>query len=160
MPGRLGQSWGREKGARVLIQIALGAVLLMLSTVIAGATALAMLGFFRRRSDWLAREPHDPKLVAALMLASLWVLLIVTLGVWGWALTFHLLGIFASLEEALYFSLVVFTTLGFGDVLLPQQWRLLGGLMAVNGLLNMGMLTAVMIETLRSIRARQKGDWE
>lgn len=144
----------------MLIQIALGALLLMLSTMIAGGSALAMLDFFRSRSRWLAVEPHNLKLVAALMIASLWVMGIVTLGVWGWALTFHWLGAFASLEESLYFSLVVFTTLGFGDVLLPQEWRLLGGIMAVNGLLNVGMLTAVMMETLRSIRTRQKRNRE
>ncbi|MFV0302689.1 MAG: ion channel [Paracoccus sp. (in: a-proteobacteria)] len=144
----------------MLIQIALGALLLMLSTMIAGGSALAMLDFFRRKVDWLTREPHDLKLVVALMVANLWVMGIVTLSVWGWALTFHALGAFAGLDEALYFSLVVFTTLGFGDVLLPVEWRLMGGMMAVNGLLNVGLLTAVMLETLRTIRTRQKEDSE
>lgn len=158
MPGRLGQRRGQEKGAGMLIQILLGAMLLMVSTMIAGGSALAMLDFFRRKAGWLATEPYNLKLVAALMIATLWVMLIVTLSVWGWAATFLLLGAFAGIEEALYFSLVVFTTLGFGDVLLPPEWRLLGGIMAVNGLLNVGMLTAVMLETLRTIRSRQKED--
>lgn len=140
----------------MLDQILLGGVLLILSTMIAGGSALLMLGFFRRRAVWLATGAQDLKLVAALMIASLWVMLIVTCSVSIWAMAFRLLGILPTMEEAVYFSLVVFTTLGFGDVLLPQAWRLLGGIMAVNGLLNVGMLTAVMMETLRTIRARHE----
>lgn len=138
----------------------LGSVLLLVSSMIAGGSAIAMLTFFRRRADWFAREPHDLRMVAAMMVASLWVMMIVTISITIWATAFRMLGLFPVLEEAVYFSLVVFTTLGFGDVLLPKEWRILGGVMAVNGLLNVGMLTAIMMETLRAIRSRQKGQWE
>ena len=68
-----------------------------------------------------------------------------------------LLQIFVTFEASVYFSLVAFTTLGFGDVLLPVEWRLLGGLAAANGLLIFGLLTAMLVETLRQIRTRQRG---
>jgi hypothetical protein len=79
------------------------------------------------------------------------------MGVWIWALALRGLGIFAHLEEAVYFALVAFTTLGFGDVLLPEEWRLLAGMAATNGLLNIGLTTALMLDSLRSIRAGQMG---
>ena len=53
--------------------------------------------------------------------------------------------------------MVAFTTLGFGDVILPQEWRLLGGLAAANGLMIFGFLTAMLVETLRHTRRRQRG---
>mgnify|MGYP003674721669 CR=1 FL=1 len=59
-------------------------------------------------------------------------------------------------EESVYFGFVAFTTLGFGDILLPLQWRLLGGMAAANGLLNFGLLTAVIVETLRQVRRMQR----
>ncbi|AUH35311.1 hypothetical protein CUV01_08500 [Paracoccus tegillarcae] len=117
-----------------------------------------MMRFFRLRNAWLSREPHDLKLVLAMILASLWMLFIITASVTIWATGFRLLGLFDTMEQSVYFSLTVFTTLGFGDVLLPQQWRILGVIAAVNGLLNVGVLTAILIETLRNIRRRQMRD--
>lgn len=73
-----------------------------------------------------------------------------------WAVSLFLLNIFSTLEEAVYFALVAFTTLGFGDILLPQDWRLLGGMSAANGLLMFGLLTAILVEILRDTRARQR----
>ena len=66
-----------------------------------------------------------------------------------------LLGVSPDLEHAVYFALVSFTTLGYGDVLLPVGWRILGGMAAANGLLNFGLMTAVLVEALRDLRLRQ-----
>lgn len=139
----------------MLMQIALGALVLALSTVATGFSSLPMMRFFNARRAWLSGEPHDLKLVFAMIVASVWVLLIITISVTIWAAAFRLLGLFATFEEAVYFSLTVFTTLGFGDVLLPVGWRVFGLCAAVNGLLNVGILTAIMIETLRNIRFHQ-----
>lgn len=83
-----------------------------------------------------------------------------TLAVWAWALTMLVLGIFETLELSVYFALVAFTTLGFGDVLLPLEWRLLGGMAALNGLLNIGLVTAAMVEVLRQLRLQQIANME
>ena len=76
----------------------------------------------------------------------------------AWAIALRLLGIFETFESSMYFSLVAFTTLGFGDILLPQEWRLLGGMAAANGLLLFGLLTAILVETLRLARREQQKD--
>jgi len=55
---------------------------------------------------------------------------------------------------------VSYTTLGFGDVLLPQEWRLLSGMAAVNGLLNIGLVTAFLVEGLRQVRLSQIAETE
>ena len=83
------------------------------------------------------------------------ILLQMAIGVWAWALTMIALGIFQSVETAVYFALVAFTTLGFGDILLPIEWRLLGGMAAINGLLNIGFVTAMLVEGLRQVRLQQ-----
>jgi hypothetical protein len=86
---------------------------------------------------------------------SRWVLGVITAGVWVWAFAYLWIGAFSTLEQSVYFSLVCFTTLGLGDVLLPQEWRILAGMTAANGFLNFGLLTALLIEALRQIRLGQ-----
>lgn len=140
----------------MLIQIMIGIPLMMMSTMIVGLSALAILRVFNRHGTWLGRPPHDLKLVLAMMGVSVWIMFIITISVTIWATAFRLLGLFSTLEEAVYFSIVTFTTLGFGDLLLPVGWRILGGITAVNGLLNVALLTAIMIEALRDIGLRQR----
>ena len=47
-------------------------------------------------------------------------------------------------ESALYFSSVTYTTLGYGDIVLTDGWRLLCGLQAMNGTLLFGWSTALL----------------
>ena len=100
--------------------------------------------------------PHAPKLMAILVLTLLGTFCMVAASVTIWSLTYLALDLFDTFEAALYFALVSFTTLGFGDVLLPDDWRLLGGFTAANGFFAFGQITALLIETMRSIRVRQR----
>lgn len=65
-----------------------------------------------------------------------------------WAIAYRWIpGVLAlvDLEEALYFSLITFTTVGYGDVVIEQNWRLMAGIEALNGILLMGWSTAVLL---------------
>lgn len=139
----------------MFVQLLLGSSLMLFSILVAGVSFWVMEVFLIRWRGWLSREPHRPKVMLILCLASVWILGQLTAGVWMWALTLWALEILADFETAVYFSLVAFTTLGFGDILLPEQWRLLGGMAAANGLLNFGLLTAVLVEALRQVRVTQ-----
>ena len=139
----------------MFVQIALGTALMLLSVMVSGLAFWAFEVLLVRHLQWLIREPHRPKLALVLAVAAIWVLGMVTAGVWIWAIALWAMGIFITIEASVYFSLVAFTTLGFGDILLPKQWRLLAGMAAANGLLNMGLLTAMLVETLRHIRLGQ-----
>jgi hypothetical protein len=139
----------------MFVQISLGTALLLVNILIAAVSAMLLESLLGRAHNWLLREPHRPKLVLLLAGVSLWVLGVVTAAVWVWALVYWQIGAFATLEESVYFSLVSFTTLGFGDVLLPHAWQLLGGMEAANGFLNFGLLTALLLDGLRSVRLGQ-----
>jgi len=54
-------------------------------------------------------------------------------------------------ESALYYSASTFTTLGFGDITLSPQWRLLGSFAATNGLLMFGWSTAFLFEIISDL---------
>lgn len=136
-------------------QLFIGTELILATVVIAALGFWAAEGLVSLVGFWLIRPPHAPKLALTLLVTVLMVLSILTLSVWIWALAFVYLGVFDTLEPAAYFSIVAFTTLGFGDILLPQEWRILGGLAAANGLLNMGLYTAMLVEILRRVRSEQ-----
>ena len=139
----------------MFIQIAVGTGLLLVNITFAAVAAMVLEVLFLRFHPWLLREPHRPKLVLLIAGVSLWVLGVVTVAVWVWALALVGLGAFATLEEAVHFSLAAFTTLGLGDIVPARQWRLLAGMEAANGFLNFGLLTALLIEALRQIRLGQ-----
>jgi len=54
-----------------------------------------------------------------------------------------------SLESAFYFSAVTFTTLGYGDITLSSDWRILSGLQAIDGILLIGWTTAFLFAVLQ-----------
>jgi hypothetical protein len=68
-----------------------------------------------------------------------------------WSGAYLILGAFHSFEEALYFSFVTFTTLGYGDIVLRQGFRLLGSLEAANGVIMFGWSTAIVITAIQKV---------
>lgn len=71
-----------------------------------------------------------------------------------WAGLYRLFGAIRDFEEALYFSGVTFTSLGYGDVVLKGRIRLLAPLQAANGLMMFGVTTAVFIAAVQRAIAR------
>ena len=140
----------------MLVQLAIGAALTLATVLVVALSWWALEALLLRLQAWSTRPTHGPRLIAILVLALLWTLCMIAVAVMFWAVAFHRLGVFANAEESAYFALVSFTTLGFGDILLPVEWRLLGGIAAANGLLLFGLLTAILVETIRGTRLKQR----
>ena len=141
----------------MFFQLVLGSALIVVTALVAALSWWVLEVFLARTHGWVVRAPHGPKLTMILSVAMVWTVFMMTIAVWIWAIALRHLEIFSTYEASVYFSLVVFTTLGYGDVLLPQEWRLLGGLAAANGLLVFGLLTAMLVETLQQTGLRQRG---
>lgn len=108
-----------------------------------------------RMEGWLRNSPHHFKSFTVVLMAVFATMIIITFGVWLWALVFERMAVFGSWEEAVYYSLVAYTTLGLGDVVVPQEQRLLGGMTGANGFLMFGFMTAMLTDTLRYVRRIQ-----
>lgn len=87
-----------------------------------------------------------------LSLESLILMSAHTVEVWAWAKLFLLIDAFETFEQSFYFSAVAYTTLGFGDMLLPEAWRILAGAIAANGLLLFGLSAAFLLESAARLR--------
>jgi hypothetical protein len=73
--------------------------------------------------------------------------------IWTYAFAYLALGQFDGIEPALYFSTSAFTTVGFGDLLLSDEWRMLGAAEAANGFLLIGWSTAFLVAVTARVRA-------
>jgi hypothetical protein len=76
-----------------------------------------------------------------------------------WALFYYTQGLFSDLETSLYFSMVSFATIGYGDVLLPRHWRLLGVVEGLSGVILCGISTAfifAVVNAMLQLRLQQR----
>ena len=65
-----------------------------------------------------------------------------------WALLFMLVGEFVDFNTAFYHSLVNFASLGYGDIVMSEKWRLLGAIEASNGVLMFGVSAGAMLSLI------------
>jgi voltage-gated potassium channel len=75
-----------------------------------------------------------------------------------WAAFYYSWSLFPNFETSLYFSMTSYTTIGYGDVVLPEKWRLLGSIEGISGVLLSGLSTAyiyVVLNSLFEIRSKQ-----
>ena len=72
--------------------------------------------------------------------------------IWVYALVYLGVGQFDALEPALYFATSTFTTVGFGDIVLPPEWRMLAAAESMNGFLLIGWSTAFLVSVTARVR--------
>ncbi len=73
-----------------------------------------------------------------------------------WAAVYIAVGaIEGGFETALYFSTVTYTTLGYGDITIAGDYRMLAALQAANGIIMFGWTTAIIVRVVQKIYVRQ-----
>jgi len=75
-----------------------------------------------------------------------------------WGVLFIWLGEFSELYEAVYHSAVNFASLGYGDIVMSKNWKLLGPLEAVNGVLMVSMSAAALMVMLQQLIKAQRDE--
>jgi hypothetical protein len=70
-----------------------------------------------------------------------WIILLHLFEITAWSVYYFVAGAIDDLQSALYFSAVTYTTTGYGDVVLPEESRLVGGIEALTGILMCGWST-------------------
>lgn len=131
----------------------------LISFGVIAATALVHAAFVVTIRPFLwvpkpRRSIHDEVVgVTKLVLIALWLIAAHAVSAALWGIAFYRTGVSPTWEEAFYFALTTYTTLGFGDIVAPQEWRLLTGFSALNGLLMFGLSGAVLVDA--AVRLRQ-----
>lgn len=140
--------------ATLLIEFAVSSVMVVLCVAIHGV-GLFSLSRAMRTELAIERLRHiDPlsRRGAAFTLGM--VVAIISLhGAEIWLFTgFYLLsGAIPTVEEALYFSTISYSTVGYSDIHITQEWRLLGAFESILGVILLGWSTAFFLRTLSRI---------
>jgi|SRR5687768_2426104 len=122
----------------MVVKILIAAALLTLCVVIhAGGITWAVRRVRRRE---VPGQPMWPWLRLFVRVAASIVLLHVA-EIATWALAYVWGGAIAGIQAAAYFSAVTYTTTGYGDVVLPEDWRIVGAIEALTGILMCGWST-------------------
>ena len=141
----------------MLRQLLLGGAVSLGNIAIHAAVMATVVGTARRALEWERRRPQLR--LAAVMVATVGVLMLAHLAeVMVWSLAYGILDVAPPGADPRYFAFVNYTTLGYGDVVPVERWRLLGPMAAMNGALLFGWSTAVIFEVLRqAMRSRDSG---
>lgn len=132
--------------------ILIGLALIAISIVIGSAMIVLCFDVLGRIDDGRLRVNHWLSKVLLLTGITSWLVIGVIFVSLIWTGVFILQGSFDRFEPAFYFSLISITTVGYGDVLLTQETRILGGFLAADGFILFGLDTAFLFEVLNRLK--------
>jgi hypothetical protein len=131
----------------MMIQLLVGSCVSVINIMVHALATVAAISIARRTGLKDARRPHL-YLMGVMVATALVLMLAHTIEIVVWSLSYAVVGAAPEGSELLYFAFVNYTTLGYGDVIPVKEWRLVGPMAAMNGILMFGWSTAVLFEVL------------
>ena len=138
----------------VSLKFATGLGMMVLTIIIHAMFMVAGAKVAKWRRSRLGSVGKELEKAVLLAVLTVWMSLAIFLEAGLWALLYlinPLITTLPDLETAFYFSMVTFTTLGFGDVVLTGQWRTLASIQAANGVIIFGWTTALIFYFIQHI---------
>jgi voltage-gated potassium channel Kch len=140
----------------MLVPLLIGSVMMVVNLGILVLAVSLLIRLLTRHSD---DDAPEPSLFSDVWLLSL-VMVVLMLGHMlqfaTWALLFTWLGEFTDFATAFYHSTVNFTSLGYGDIVMSEEWRLLGALEAGNGVLMFSLSAGTILSIMNVLFTRRK----
>lgn len=127
------------------------ATFMVVLTAIVHLVGLALLTRALRSHSRVMRRMRILPLTV-LLIASIGIIGIHTAEIWMWAAIYLELQTFRNFEQALYFSTVTYASVGYGDLLLPKQWRIFGAIEGAAGIIMLGLSTAYLVSLLTRVK--------
>ena len=132
-----------EIPVRVPIEVlGFGSVMLVTIVLVHGAGLGHILDLYERRSAVYRHRFRHPYLATSLFAVTILLMLflhVFEICVWGVAL--NRTGLVSNFRDSMYFSANTYTTIGYGVMILPYDWRELSPLMAISGLFTFAWTT-------------------
>lgn len=87
-----------------------------------------------------------------LLAATVSIVAIHTAEIWSYAGVYLALGAFGTFEQSLYYSTVTYSAIGYGDQLMPLDWRIFGAIEGAVGIIMFGWSTAYLVSMLGQLK--------
>jgi hypothetical protein len=134
------------------------AIVLEAITVAIHAVGLAILLKALMKSHGL-QSTRFGSIVWLFIRVALWLIVIHIIEIATWGMFYYWLGCLPDVESAFYFSGVTYATIGYGDLVLPKLWRMLGPVEGLTGILMCGLsagLFFALVSRIYSARVEPK----
>ena len=132
------------------------ASLVCVSNIAIHAAVMNLVVHVGRSAGRRYRREQLPPLVVVMAGTILVLMAAHTAEIFVWGLAYGLVGAVPDQADRFYFAFVNYTTLGYGDILPVKEWRLLGPIAAMTGILLFGWSTAVIFEVLQRALALEE----
>jgi voltage-gated potassium channel len=139
------------------------ALLRQLAIASAALTVLALVHFsgLTVLFLWLReRQPRWSRFILApvpiLVVAFGGVMALHTAEIWAFAAFYLLVGALPDLETALYFSTTSYASIGYGDVVLGREWRLVGAIEGAMGAILLGCSIAFLVAVVTELQVFER----
>ena len=120
--------------------------------------AFGVITFLRRFDRSLVLDdPRFWRQTLLLIRVAAWLILLHVLEIAVWGAFYVWQGAMPDLQSAFYFSAVTYTTTGYGDLVLPKEWRLVGAVEALTGILMCGLSTGFFFAVLNKVFGSKSG---
>ncbi len=136
--------------SQVLTELAIAFAIMAICVVIHSATLVYFSAWLITKRPDLSQRHAMARYTIMLILAFFVLILLHLTETSIWAGFFLSRGLFQDFETSLYFSLGSYSTIGYGDVVLPQRWRMLGGIEGLSGVLLCGLSAAFVFALINS----------
>jgi Ion channel len=134
-----------------------GTLMIILTVLVHTFGLIAVTRVMTHATDRFRMHGHRSRVIAMISVVF-GLFLVLTVEIWLWAACYRIVGALPDFDQALYFSTVAFSTVGFGDIVPSHEWRLLGALEAVNGFLMIGWSTAYLIAASTRVGPFRSGE--
>lgn len=138
------------------LQFLVSTLMLVLCVVIHGLGLAGLNRALRTEANIERMQRINPLSPQGLAFTLLIVLALITLHgveIWAFALLYLGVGAIPTLEDALYFSTISYSTVGYNDTHILPEWRLLGAFESILGMILLGWSTAFFFRMLGRIDA-------
>ena len=135
----------------ILRNLAIGLPIMLGCLVLQATVTLWSVRYYMRQSD---RSSLHAGLIAGVRPLLIVMIIMVAgnfLQIVIWGTLFVGLGEFDDFYQAIYHSGVNFTSLGYGDVVMSNRWKLLGPLEAATGVVMFGLTAAALMAVLQHL---------
>ena len=132
----------------MLVQFLVGGIVCVCNITIHSLVMTVVVSVARVSST--TKRSHPSLRLIITMIATVSILMAAhVLEVFVWSLAYSIVDAAPAGTNLVYFAFVNYATLGYGDVVPVEGWRLLGPITAMNGALMFGWSTAVIYEVLQ-----------
>src|SRR5262245_28115616 len=137
----------------MLVRLLAGCSMMALCVIIHAGGVTWAIGRLRRRT--VVASPGFWWGTWLFVRLAIWIVLLHLVEISAWAAMYVWNGVISDVGSAAYFSAVTYTTVGYGDIVLPQGWRIDGGIEALAGILMCGWSTGFFFAIVNRLYERQ-----